>query len=432
MRKGTGASLSLRARLLLKLLRRRRLEPLAMARYARKHTRFYAEAYRDWDGATFEDLPLLTKQTARGISPYDLLARPLADRVFLYAETTGSAGSPTPSFFTRKEFHASTLLTYVTPYYALLKGALARNRTCVNGLAFGFTVAGMSFGDLLGNIGGLVANVGSRSTLATPERIARCIARLKPSVITGTPGDFLAWMRIVREDHSAAYPEVVDRLQVLLSTAELCSASRARRIAEHFSITHIDTYACVEGMFALSCPCGEKHILPAYHAEVISEGGALLGTTGTGRFAFTNLLKRSTPMVRYLLDDWITLYRSECPYGFDLSIVPHGRYELTVPVQSGRIGLRHMEEAIFEQDLFGAYTLEIEEKGARLTVERYEGEPDTTRVRSSLAALLEMPVEIDLVDYGALDDPRAVRASKPILRLKDRRPTSQQTIPSHL
>jgi len=416
----------------LKLLKRRCLEPLAMARYARKHTRHYAEAYRDWDGRTFHALPLLTKQAAREISPFDLLARPLAGKVFLYAETTGSAGSPTPSFFTRKEFHASTLLTYVTPFYSLLKGALARNRACVNGLAFGFTVAGMSFGDLLANIGGLVANTGSRSTLATPERIARCIARLKPSVITGTPGDFLAWMRIVEEDHPAAYPEVVDRLEVLLSTAELCAQSRAQRIAEHFSITHIDTYACVEGMFSLPCPCGEKHILPAYHTEVVSEDGEALGTTGTGRFAFTNLLKRSTPMVRYLLDDWVTLYASDCPYGFESSIVPHGRYELTVPVQSGRIGLRHVEEAIFSADLFGAYVLEIGEQGARLTVERYAGKPDTARVRSSLKTLLGMPVEVDLVDYGALGDPRAVRASKPILRLVDRRAGSQQTIPSHL
>ncbi|MFQ5844780.1 MAG: phenylacetate--CoA ligase family protein, partial [Planctomycetota bacterium] len=237
----------------MELLRLRKRSPLAMARYARRHTRHYARAYAGWDGATFEDLPLLTKVEARRLSPYDLLARPLADKVFLYGETTGSSGSPTPSFFTRGEFHAATLLARITPYQAGLRGALAANRTCVNGLAFGFTVAGMSFGDVLANLGGLVANVGSRSTLATPRRIARCIARLRPSVIAAAPCDFLAWMRILRDEHPSDHDAVVARLRVLLSTAELCAASRVKRIAEHFDIVHIDVYACVEGFFSLPC-----------------------------------------------------------------------------------------------------------------------------------------------------------------------------------
>ena len=425
-------SLSLKSRVLQQLLKLRRLSPVAMAQHARRHTAHYARAFAEWDGKTFEDLPLLTKKTARELSPYDLLARPFAKKVFLYGETTGSSGSPTPSFFTRKEFHAATLLTYITPHYGILKEVLAGNRTCVNGLAFGFTVAGPSFGDMLANLGGLVANVGSRSTLATPQRIARCIARLKPSVIASTPGDFLAWMRIVSEEYPADYDAVVSELRVLLSTAELCATARQHRIEEHFGIRHIDIYACVEGFFSLPCPCGESHVLDAYLPELIDEGGRLLGREGTGRFVFTNLIKRSTPMVRYLLDDWVTVRASSCPYGFRTSVEPHGRFELTARLAGERFGIRHFEEEIFRHGLFGDYRVEIQPKACRFTVETYAGDPDREALREGLSGRFKRDVELELVPYGALTDYREVRQSKPILRLVDHRPVSEQTIPAHL
>lgn len=425
-------SLSPRARLLLALLRLRTATPVGMARYALRHTTYYADAYRAWEGRTFDALPLLTKDIARRISPYDLLARPLARKVVLYGETTGSTGSPTPAFATRREFHAATLLAYITPYHAMLASTLAANRTCVNGLASGLTMAGPSFGDLLANLGGLVASPGSRSTLATPERTARCIVRLKPSVIAATPADFLAWMRIVAEDYPDDYDAVVNSLQVLLSTAELCAASRVRQIEQHFDIVHIDAYACVEGFFSLPCPCGEKHVLPAYHTELIDEEGRPAGADGTGRFVFTNLLKRSTPMIRYLLDDWVTIAPSTCRYGFRRSVVPHGRYELTVMTPSGRIGARHVEEEIFRHGLFGDYQVELLSDHVKATLEAYAGEADKARVEEVLARLFGVRAQASVVPYGKLSDYRSVRMSKSILRLVDRRPTSQQKVPTHL
>jgi phenylacetate-CoA ligase len=361
-----------------------------------------------------------------------LLSDELKERVCLYAETTGSTGGPTPAFYTPREFRASTILSMITPYSRLIRSVLARNRTCLNGITFGFTIAGASFGDLLVNNGALVANAGSRSTIATPERTARAIARLKPSVIAGSPIDFLSWMRIVKEDWPDDYDSVRESLEILISTAELCSPSRERRIEEEFGIVHINVYACVEGFFSLPCPCGEKHVIGIYHPEVFTDDLKKI-PKGRGRFAFTNLLKKSSPMVRYLLDDTVTLFDSQCPWGFRRSVRPHGRHELSVRIGDFAYNVDDFEDEIFRHGLYGDYRVTVH--GERLDVELEEFGAKASpadKVESGLAAKFSLPAAVRLVPFGTITKYREVRQSKPILKILDGRSESTQTIPEFL
>ena len=423
-------SASTLGRLLPGLARVRACSPSQMAEYARAHTRLYASLYRGFDTHRFRDLPLLEKRALADTSPYDLLSDEYAHKVRYYGETTGSTGSPTPTFLTSLEFKLAALMARMTPWHARLKATLARNRTCVNGLAFGFTIAGASFGDLLASMGGLMANVGSRSTLATPPRTARAIARLRPSVVVGAPVDFLSWMRILQEDHPDQYERVRDGIEVFISSAELCAPARQRQIEDAFGLHHINVFACVEGFFSLPCPCGEMHVLDIYKTELLSPDLELLGDTGTGRLCFTNLVKRSTPMVRYLIDDWVTISRSACPHGFRRSILPSGRYELGCVVGDRQINVGELEQVIFSHGLFGDFHVTLREEGARLELEDYAASEEAARAaQDHLARDLGMAVELDFVPFGTLTRYREVRLEKPILKLRDERRCSTQEIP---
>jgi phenylacetate-CoA ligase len=382
----------------------------------------------------FERLPLLRKQLIREASPFDLLAAPLAAKVTRYAETTGSMGSPTPSFFTPTEFRGSVALARLTPYSPLLRQAARANRRAVCGLACGFTIAGASFHQILDAYGFLTVNVDARTTIAPPARVARLLARYRPSVVVASETDFLAWMRVLREDCPESYDDVVEALQVLISTAELCSGSRSARIGEHFGILHVDNYSCVEGFFSLPCPCGEKHVLPIYHAEVLSEDLSAGSEWGTGRFAFTNLVRRSTPFVRYLLDDWVTIAPSRCPYGFRKSVVPHGRYELSVLLGEERCGVRHFEEALFAHHLFGEYTVEVRQGRLVVRAEDYdEGSPvPVAATRNEMERRFGVPVDLEVLPYGALRSYREIRMSKPLMRVRDLRASSTQRVPEYV
>jgi len=425
--------LSVRLGLVRRLLQARAMTPEAMAAHAKASTRFYAGFYRDHDPADFASLPVLRKEMVRDISPYDLLARGYEQRVRWYGETTGSTGSPTPAFYTSGEFRSARVVALCSPWLDKARRTLRDNRTCVNGLAFGFTIAGPAFGDVMAGMGGLVAQIGSRSTLATPPRIARGLARLEPAVMTAAPVDFLAWMRILREDWPERYDAVAGSLKFLISSAELCSASRSRRLCEHFGIDHIDVYACVEGMFSLPCTCGAKHILPAWKVELFDRDLAPIGPTGTGRLAFTSLVKRSTPMLRYLLDDQVTVERCACPHGFELSVVPHGRYELNCELPCGTVNVRHFEEALFEHGLFGDYQVLVHDDHIAVTVERYADPPvPVEAIEHGFREAFGLETRVTAVAYGELTDYRAPRGTKPILRLRDQRASSTQDVPKFL
>jgi len=423
--------LTTKGRIIRGLIKLIALKPSQMARYAKEHTRFYRDFYKDKDPNDFDSLPILKKKIVRDISPYDLLSDEFKDSVRFYGETTGSTGSPTPSFYTERDFHNATRAGFtVTPYYSRFKEVLKENRACVNGLAFGFTIAGMSFGDLLANIGGVVANVGSRSTLATPERIARAIVRLKPSIVTGTPIDFLCWMRILKEDYPDQYDSVVDNLKIFLSTAELCSDSRSKQIEREFSLLHVNMYACVEGFFTVPCPCGEKHLVDAYYTELMDEDLNKIGEMGTGRLCFTNLVKKSTPFVRYLLDDWVTIYPSNCPFGFKKSIIPHGRYEFNVVVNDQVLNVNHFEEEIFKHGLWGDYFVEIYDDNMVVEAEAYSiGAGAEESLKKGMEERFGMKTSVRTVDFGKITKYRKVREVKPILKLRDKRAVSTQVIP---
>ena len=425
--------LPLRKGIVAALIRARALSPEDMAAFARSQTSFYASFYEGFDTDDFTSLPILSKTLVRDVPPYDLLATSHRDRVVYYAETTGSTGSPTPAFYTRGEFRSARVLGLLSAHFQELRGLLTTHRACVNGMAYGLTIAGMSFGDLLEFAGGLTANVGSRSTLATPTRIARVIARLAPVAVAATPIDFLSWMRILEEDH----PERVDRvhasLKMLLSSAELCARSRVARIEEHFGLRHVDVYACVEGFFTLACTCGEKHVLPAYHTELFDADLKPIGPFGTGRLAFTNLVKRSTPMLRYLLDDWVTIRRSSCPLGFGTSVVPHGRYELNVSLGDEQVNVEQIEDALFSHGLFGDYRAVVFDDHMELQVERYAPRHDSeARISEHFRARFGLPAQVTFVPFGTITPYREPRQSKPILKLEDRRSGSSQETPEFL
>lgn len=417
-------------------IKRHGLTPEEMATYAYHNTELYNRKYKNVDISNFEELPLLSKYDLVDVSPYDLLSKEFKDKVILYGETSGSSGAATPSFFTQKEFEGLIYLSTLSPLIGIINEKIKDNRVAVNGLTFGYTIAGFSFGAMLQKQGILVAQLGSRSSIAVPERTAKAIVKLMPSIICSTPLDFMCWMEIIRLDHKEHYENIRKELKFLLSTAEPCAISRQKQIEKYFNIKHINVYASVDGFLSLPCTCGEMHTIPGvHHIELYDENLNYIGQEGTGRLCFTQLIKKSTPMVKYLLDDYVTIYPSTCDKGFKRSIRPHGRYELTVNINNKLVGNLDFEEIIYRHGLFFDYRVEIGEEEIFIVVEEYAEEKQNYTIielEEEVMSEFKMKCSVNVCAQGELTKFREVRMSKSVIKVIDKRANATQILPTIL
>jgi phenylacetate-CoA ligase len=335
---------------------------------------------------------------------------------------------------TKRDFEGLITLSLLSPFASDMKKAAKENRTAINGLTFGFTIAGLSFGAILQKAGFLVAQVGTRSTIATPERMARTIVKLKPSAMSATPLDFMSWLKIIKADYPNDYNGIADNLKFLLSTAEPCANSRQRQLEDYFDITHINTYASVDGLVSLQCPCGEMHLIDnLLDVELYDSNMKSIGAYGTGRLSFTNLIRKSTPMVKYLLDDLVTIKKSDCSYGFRNSIHPHGRYELSIDMNGHTMGNLDFEEVIYKHGLFMNYGVEIFSDKINITLEEYDENAresySINELEAEIGDLTGAECNVNLVPLGGLTPYRKIRESKSVVKFMDKRAESRQEMP---
>lgn len=412
------------------------MKPEKMAIYAQEKTKFYKKLYEGHSLKDINQIPIVTKKNLPK-SPYDMLSEDFKNKVSLYGSTSGSTGTPTPSFLTPDDFKKLIALSSFSPYTKDVKEILKNNRTAICSLAFGFTIAGLSFKELLERAGALVAPLGSRSTIATPTRIAKSIGLLLPSIIAATPYDFMTFMEILRIDDPKAYKDSLDKLKSVMSTAEPCSQSREKQIKKYFNLDYyINTYASVEGLVTIPCPCGEMHILEnLYDMRLYDENLEYIGDEGKGRLCFTSQLRKTTPLINYLLDDLVTIKKSNCKYGYKKSINPHGRYELSLNLNNQLWGNLDFEEIIYKHGLFMTYFIDVYEDKMIIRLEEYpiaKSEYSLEKLSSEMKKATGLKCIVQLLPLEKLTNLREPRKSKPIIKVKDHRLGSYQEFPTIL
>jgi phenylacetate-CoA ligase len=174
------------------------------------------------------------------------------------------------------------------------------------------------------------------------------------------------------------------------------------------------------------------HVLPIYEAEIFDDNLKYTGTTGTGRLAFTNLIRKSTPFVRYLLDDYVTISKSDCPFGYETSITPHGRYEMTCVINNKRYATGHFEELIFRRGFAGDYRVNIYNQRIVVDIEVYENIFDAKGLSKDFSKEFGYYTSTNTLTFGKLTKYKEVRMSKPVLKLNDLRDCSTQKLPEYV
>jgi len=188
-----------------------------------------------------------------------------------------------------------------------------------------------------------------RSVDVGAHRILRLDARAPLETIVAALNEF-------RPDALTAYAsiaalladeQVAGRLRIepaaVATTSEVCGSEMRERIEAAWGRVPYNGYAATEtGMLATECDRHRGlHVLEdLVHVEVVDESGRALpaGTPGA-KLLVTNLINRTQPLIRFELDDLVTIAPGRCPCGRPSALLAavDGRADdiLTLPDGSG-------------------------------------------------------------------------------------------------
>ena len=348
------------------------------------------------------DLPLTTKQDLRDAYPFGLLA---VDRHQLatYHESSGTAGTPTASYytaqdwvdvaerFTRKPIGILPSDTFLirTPYAMMITAHMAH--------------AG-------GRLAGATVVAGDQHSLVTPHaRVVRVMRDLGVTLTWSLATECLTWVAAVRAiglDPRAAFPA----LRGLFVGGEPLGDVRRQRISRLWGVPVINDYGSTEtGGLAGECLAGRMHLwADRLVFEVHDPQTGLFSTDGCGQLVVTTLYREAMPLIRYNLEDTVEVDYSECDCGWALPTVRVlGRSASGYSVAGTTVTQHRLDEIIFslpeEYDvLFWRARTEAQMIEIEIEVAQTHRVAAVVALTAALEQQLGMPCHVVAVETGTL------------------------------
>ncbi|AUH39954.1 phenylacetate--CoA ligase family protein [Streptomyces sp. CMB-StM0423] len=299
--------------------------------------------------ADLADLPLTTKQDLRDNYPYGMLGVP-KERLATYHESSGTAGRPTPSYYTQEDWldlaerfarkwigiSAADVFLVRTPYALLLTGHLAHAAARLHGA----TVV-----------------PGDNRSLAMPyARVVRTLHDLDVTLTWSVPTECLIWAAAAT---AAGHRPGADfpALRALFVGGEPLTTPRRRRISRLWGVPVIEEYGSTEtGSLAGECEYGRMHLWADRALfEVYDPETGRVAAEGAGQLVVTPLYREAMPLLRYNLEDDVEVSYDDCDCGWHLPTVRVlGRAAFGHRVGDARITQHRLEEVVFSlPDTYG-------------------------------------------------------------------------------
>jgi phenylacetate-CoA ligase len=351
--------------------------------------------------ADLASVALTTKQDLRDQYPFGMLAVP-KERLATYHESSGTAGRPTPSYYTAEDWvdlaeryarkwvpigPGDTFLVR-TPYALMITGHLAHAAARLHGA----TVV-----------------PGDNRSLAMPySRVVRVLHDLGVTLTWSMPTETLLWAAAARA--AGLRPgEDFPELRALFVGGEPLSLARRRRISEIWGVPVVEEYGSTEtGSLAGECPQGNLHlwadraIFEVYHPD---RG---ISPEGSGQLVVTPLYREAMPLLRYNLEDEVEVSYADCDCGWRLpTIRVLGRSAFGYPVGDARITQHRLEELVFTLPAkHGVMFWRAKAEPDRLRVQIEVAEAHRVAAHAALTAAIHgeygIPAEITTVPPGTL------------------------------
>ncbi len=298
-----------------------------LIKFAVKKSKFYSTFYNGFDLTNFSNLPFMNKQlfmdnftqlNTVGLTKEECInhcleieqSRDFSEyyKGYLVGMSTGTSGNRGIEFVSKMEAFLMQLLVFFRFPFP---------KTRKIHLAFILRVFSPGFGH-----NGRKIRITYVSPLDTIEAIVEELNRLNPNLISGPPSVLHVLARAKDEGSLKVSPLLI------ISYGEVLSSNVKKIIETDFSCSVVEVYKSSESFIALPCKDGKLHINEdTTLVEVLDKNNEPVKAGKPGFVVVTDFIKRKTPIIRYKLNDLITVDPEPCSCGSKFRVIKevHGR-----------------------------------------------------------------------------------------------------------
>ncbi len=295
-----------------------------IVQFAKDHSKFYASYYKNVDfddKKSFQALPIIDKTimmenftefntvglTREECFNFCLHVEESCDysqkyKKFIMGMSTGTSGNRGIELVSAKEARIMQT-TFISRFPIPLRGRFH--------LAFILRVFSPGFNVNIGKF-----RMSYISPMDTLENIVNRLNALQPTALSAPP----SMLKILAEAKQTGDLQISPNLVV--SYAEVLAPEVKEYLQTVFTKKILEVYKCTEGMLAQSCKYGRLHINEDLtNIEVVDAKNQPVPPGTPGNVIVTDLVKHSTPIIRYRLNDIITIDPEPCPCGSHFRVI---------------------------------------------------------------------------------------------------------------
>ncbi|MGG5251998.1 phenylacetate--CoA ligase family protein [Neobacillus sp. SM06] len=304
-------------------------------------SRFYQEKLAGQHFENWLGIPFTTKTELRNADAYDLIGTAI-DQIATYHETSGTTGTPTPSWFTHKDIEQEVNV--------VLNSSLQLNEKdlVLNRFPFAMAIPSFIFYWSAARVGAGHIAVDKASMITPDRRVVEIIERTNPSILTMLPSEAEKLYEVGKQ-MGVLLPN--PNLRAFVLAGELMTPSRKKHLENVWGVPVYLLFGSTEtgGLF-MSCENGHYHLNHANaFVESVDENGkpAKEGLKGN---CVISTAREGMPLLRYANQDIIELRAgSTCGCGQTKPIMIHyGRKEDLIRMPNDReITFYDLQEVVY-------------------------------------------------------------------------------------
>jgi len=298
-----------------------------LIKHANKKSKFYSTFYTDYNLTDFCNLPFINKQlfmdnftqlNTVGLTREECInhclekeqSRDFSEyyKGYLVGMSTGTSGNRGIEFVSKLETIMMQLLVFFRFPFPKTKKIH---------LAFILRVFSPGFGH-----NGRKIRITYVSPLDTIESIVKKLNALNPNLLSGPPSVLQVLARAKKEGSLKVSPLLI------ISYGEVLSSNVKKIVEKDFNCSVVEVYKSSESFIALPCKDGKMHINEdTTLVEVLDKNNEPVEPGKPGFVVVTDFIKRKTPIIRYKLNDLLTIDPEPCSCGSKFRVIKevHGR-----------------------------------------------------------------------------------------------------------